>query len=388
MRRIAFTVLVVASLATSFYVFEPTSSARSWCARELVVHEWGVHVFTGSGATRVAAPTGLPNYFHNQHSGVDVTDGPPVSRLPRDNGDRLLPVLGFYLGSAESAVPVGIRVGFSRGTPTGWYPQAPPITEVRSPAVRASQLEWPNLTLSSTPRHTRATTNVAWVNELRRIDEAAWVNNSVESERFVFYEGRTSETAALQLTRGPTYTNARRQFVLRNTTPHPVHNVFFVLNERGATFVTSFPAVPAGASTTFVVEDHVIGGSANARSTNVQAQIRATLVDPAHLDVPPATFDPSNCTMMRDPAVPVTASTGHALFAAEADTLMRAWGARFADAAGATILYREDAALLDAEMPLSVYTDMYHFVTLHRASLALIENVQLPRDPGPLSFPE
>ena len=29
-------------------------------------------------------------------------------------------------------------------------------------------------------------------------------------------------------------------------------------------------------------------------------------------------------------------------------------------------------------MPLSIYTDMFHFVRLHRASLALVENVTLP----------
>lgn len=40
------------------------------------------------------------------------------------------------------------------------------------------------------------------------------------------------------------------------------------------------------------------------------------------------------------------------------------WHADFFDADGLTILYREDSVYLDQAMPLNIYTDMYHYLTL------------------------
>ena len=82
--------------------------------------------------------------------------------------------------------------------------------------------------------------------------------------------------------------------------------------------------------------------------------------------------------MGRDPALPVEAAAGHRLYPGEVDTLLGAWGARLFDQPGTTVVYREDAAALDAAMPLAIYADMFHFVVLHRAGLALWEHVTLP----------
>lgn len=349
------------------------SNARSWCAQELVAHEWGVHVFSDGGTTRSTSPTSIPSHFHNAPSERDLGYARPVNTLPADSGDRLLPVLQFYVSGSAVDVPVGVEVGFTHGTPSVWYPQLNPIDGVRSPATRMRQLEWPRLLLSSAPAHTPATTNVSWVNELRAIPDAAWVNNTVESERFVFYEGNTTETPAIRIRRGPTYATGHRHLILQNTSAHTIHNVFFVLNEGSNRFVFEAPAIPAGATSGFVVEEHPVQSSAATR-----AAIRSTLVDPANIAIAQARYDSDNCVMMRNPATPFTVSRGHSLYPREADTLMNAWGARFADAPGATIVYREDAALLDAEMPLSVFTNMYHFVTMHRASLAVMEHIAVP----------
>jgi hypothetical protein len=81
--------------------------------------------------------------------------------------------------------------------------------------------------------------------------------------------------------------------------------------------------------------------------------------------------------MQRNPAVPVDRAADHRLYAAEIDVVLDAWGARFFDAQGTTIVYREDIAQLDAAMPLSLYTDMQHHVQLRRLGLALVENLTL-----------
>jgi hypothetical protein len=82
--------------------------------------------------------------------------------------------------------------------------------------------------------------------------------------------------------------------------------------------------------------------------------------------------------MQRDPAVPFDHTTDHRLYAAEVDRVLDAWGPRFFDATGTTLVYREDVAQLDEVMPLAVHTDMYHHVELRRLGLALVENVTLP----------
>ncbi len=42
-----------------------------------------------------------------------------------------------------------------------------------------------------------------------------------------------------------------------------------------------------------------------------------------------------------------------------------------------SVLYREDPAALDAAAPLSIYTDMHHFVRMSRTGLVLWEGVAL-----------
>ncbi|MFO0744932.1 MAG: hypothetical protein U1F43_04545 [Myxococcota bacterium] len=107
--------------------------------------------------------------------------------------------------------------------------------------------------------------------------------------------------------------------------------------------------------------------------------LRASLVEAA----PPANAGwgagpDGECHMGRDPAIPVEKADGHRLYPPEVDLVLQVWGARFFDQPGTTIVYREDEATLDEAMPLSLYTDMYNYVVLHRAGLALWESVALP----------
>jgi hypothetical protein len=109
-----------------------------------------------------------------------------------------------------------------------------------------------------------------------------------------------------------------------------------------------------------------------------EAQLRERLVD-AGQPAAPASWDWSqdDCVMMRDPSVPETEPNGHRLFAAEVDAMLAYWDERFFHQPGTVVIYREDAAALNAAMPISVYTDMYHYVRLRRLGLVLWEQVPL-----------
>lgn len=362
------------------------ASAKSWCARPLVVHEWGVQVFGGSGAPVPGG--GLPTWFHR--AGASSEAGLPVRQLPVDGGDRDLPVLHFYTPSGRSTVPVAIEVGFTKGSATAWFPRVDRVIgaaqansaaarEARAalltqragtvrptPADPTRQLGWDFLELATRATHTPNATNAAWVKQARGLD-ALWVNTAKESERFVFYEGVTSEKTPLALTRGETFGPGRRHYILHNRGVHTVFDVFFVHRDKGGVYVFRAPAIPAGKSAGFLVEEHRVKDVAAATREALKAALTAEV---------PAVDD--TCVMMRDPAIPFEQATGHQLFAGEADLVLATWGARFFDQPGTTIVYREAESYLDEVMPLSIYTDMYHHVVLRRAGLALWQGVSLP----------
>jgi hypothetical protein len=386
------------------------SRAELWCADPMWAHEWGVVVFQAGAGSRSAGPR-LPAHFHGPSgTGTASTMGPPVRELPVDGGERALPVLAFYTTGAWEPGPVGIEVGFRDGEATRWFPEVDArrtLAEVTSPAAIAErarlvatrrsrtqgslpptgrdptrQLVWDRLELDRQARHPVAPTTEGWVRALRDEPSALWVNRTSatggESERFVFYEARTREAPAITIERGPTHAAGRRHLVLRNTSSHPVHDVLLVHREGAQVFVLSVPTIGARASAGYVLEEHAVPAAALPDAT--RGQLRAALVDPQRTAAPTghAWGGPHGCVMQRDPAVPFDHTTDHRLYAAEVDRVLDAWGPRFFDATGTTLVYREDVAQLDEVMPLAVHTDMYHHVELRRLGLALVENVTLP----------
>ena len=369
--------------------------AKSWCAQPIVAHEWGVQVFTAATATRASSGPNLPSYFHDRAAGQGSA-GTPVRHLPLDIGIRELPVVQFYARGND--IPLALEVGFTLGEADHWYPQVDRRSSAESAngteaaaarerlrAARAArtsfgqqtplasdptrQLEWARLELSDKPRHARSPSSVDWVGRLRT-SNALWVNGAAESERFVFYEASTREQPAIRIERGPTFGPNRHHYLLRNTSAHPVHDVFLVQRDSDGVVVFFAPAIPPGAYAGVLLEEHRVPASGVARAT--RERLRQLLVE----DKPASTA--SECVMGRDPAIPVERAGGHRLYAAEAELLLGIWSARFFDQPGTTLLYREDTGYLDAVMPLSVYTDMYHFVELRRAGLALVTDVRLP----------
>ncbi|MFO0744928.1 MAG: hypothetical protein U1F43_39205 [Myxococcota bacterium] len=399
-----FVPLALSALAALVLAPVGAAHAESWCAQALTVHEWGVHVFGGDGA-RSSLLAGLPPWFHSSTSG-GVASGPSVRDLPVDSGIRALPVIHFYSPrNWQATVPVGVEVGFTGGPASSWFPQvdllrtAADANSADSQLARAKlllarlqrqgrmdappalpldptrQLVWNHLDLAPTPAHPPAASTSAWVDEARKLD-ALWVNGGAESERFLFYEADTREREPLRLARGTAWSADHRQYVLRNDGPQPVHDVFVVQRDGGATFVVYVATLEAGKSTDFVLEDHRVE-PAGLRAATVD-RLRQLLVEPDPKPAGDRTRELQDCVMMRDPALPFETAHGYRLFAPEVDLILHTWGARFFERPGTTIVYREDTATLEAAMPLSIYTDMYNFVVLRRAGLALWEAAALP----------
>lgn len=191
------------------------SLAKSWCAKELVVHEWGVAVFPATEAE-------LPSYFHTGAS-AGARDQPSVLSLPADTGERAKPVVNFHIAHPEYAreIPLAMSVGFTQGRPKAWYPQAdfvrhgPAWSAASEPYGTGRQLVWDPLTLSHEPKASLPWTAEDWVLEQREI-EALYVNRGgEESERFLFYEGLVSEEPVVVLRDGR----------LVNTGDWPVHDL-------------------------------------------------------------------------------------------------------------------------------------------------------------------
>ena len=89
-------------------------------------------------------------------------------------------------------------------------------------------------------------------------------------------------------------------------------------------------------------------------------------------------WEGGDCVMMRDPAVPESAARGHRLYSGEVNAILDVWGDGFFEQEGTTIVYREDIGYLDAMMPLSIYTDMFHYTEIRRLGLAVVQDVALP----------
>ncbi len=367
------------------------------CAEPVWVHEWGVQSFDFQGRRQSVR---MPTWFHRASPPPTDASLPPVRHLPADSGTRALPVLHFYTRPANPhpTLPIGIEVGFTAGNASEWYPQVDgrrSRAATQTQAARASharigdvralrrqpaprdptyQLFWDRLELTPLPQHTPHPATEAWVRTARTFG-AMWANGAQESERFVFYEADTTERSALVVERGPTWQPNRRHLLIRNRSSHPVHDVFLTHVDRTGAFTLFVPTIPAGAYAGYLLEDHP-AASGN-RQQALRTQLRDRLVDP-QLSQVPTDFDPlADCVVGRNPAEPQESTQGHRLFAHEAELLLDAWAAQFFPAHGTTLVYRENTDSLDAMMPLSLFTDMHHYIRLRRLGLA-VQSIQLP----------
>ena len=402
----------ISSVMSLLLLSSAPTSAKSWCAEALVAHEWGVQVFDARGTPSADVP--MPPWFHTTAPQLPVpVAGGPVRGMMPDTGERALPILQFYVRSPEHLreVPVAVEVGFTQGQASGWFPQVDRLTpaavsnslaaqqrrdEILAmreanasmeaviervseedgnpllPADPTRQLGWDRLTLTAArPEGARLErTDIDWVRQLRASPGALWVSRPDQAERFIFYEARTTEQPAVSIERLPS-----GLVRLTNRSDWAVYDVFVTLQpeaggERSAVFV---PALPAGARAEVALTptDHAA----------LTAQLRERMVEPSPaIPSSPTGFSDSyfeDCVMQRDPAVPVERAEGHRLFEHEVDVIVDVWGERMFGQEGAVVVYRESTEALDALMPLSIYTSMWHYVRLRRLGLVLWEGVPL-----------
>jgi hypothetical protein len=335
--------------------------AKSWCAAPLVVHEWGVQVFRGPEAS--PAQVELPDWFHTlPGSGRWQSGGVPVRSLPADGGEREIPVLQFYAPPVFGAVvPVAVELGFTAGRPSVGYPRFDRVFPPRATGDPGVQLAWDALSLEVQPRAAPHAPAPPWIDDLRAVDGALWVNRGDESERFLFYEADTREQPRVRL-------EADR---VRNTGAWPVHDLAVVRRVNGQAEVARLERLEAGGAVTLSFEPVADPGAI------MRPWLSERLLAEDGPDaVRDWSMDMDDCVMMRDPAVPESTSAGHGLYQPEIDAMLDLWQARLFGQQGTVLLYRDDPVALDALVPMAVYTDMHHFVRLSRTGLVLWEGLE------------
>ncbi|MFH1468674.1 MAG: hypothetical protein ABIO70_30065 [Pseudomonadota bacterium] len=365
--------------------------AKSWCAAPLTVHEWGVQVFSRA-TPQPGVP--LPSWFHRAPGGAGEVPA-PVRTLPVDGGERELPVIQLWAPEVYGQdIPFALEVGFHAGEVSAWYPQAdrtqgwaaahaalvqaahlelltaraqrqPYVQGPALPADPAAQLAWDALRLRQAASGEPLPSEQPWVAALRALP-ALWVERGGERERFLFYEAATRELPAVALA----WAASRDTLVLTNTSAWPVHDLLVLRRAEGRVTAARLAVLAPGGDARLHLE------SMNDPIATLRPWLLERLVDAAEpAPVQGWSMDWDDCVVGRDPALPVTSSSGHGLYTAEAEVLLDTWQDRLFGQEGTVLLYRDDPAALDTAVPLSAYTDMHHYLVLHRAGLVLVEGL-------------
>ncbi|MHB9134585.1 MAG: hypothetical protein ACYDBB_26225 [Armatimonadota bacterium] len=390
-------------------------------AQPLVVHEWGVHVFDWQGNSRISGE--LPAFMYTDAKpGLPVPVAQHVKDLPPDSGMRFKPILYFYpQGYRTDNVPVGVEVRFAFGHANAWWPQ---VSQYRTPAqvAQAVPVDWPawqamhrnrifapltkvpdderfelvwyNLTLTpkAPPNLPLAGGDLPadhWVQQAREVD-SHFVSNGKEAEKFLFYEGKTTEKPAFTIL--PPDGGVDDHYHLVNVSDFPLYDVFAIYRDtkRGVVwmrYLAELPPVPtrlgdcgeqgtATQITALPIPDvaHLPGGTAaadQAVTTRARERLLEALTAGEFYSVPVGD--------LRDPADFQPPTRMAQLYPAEARALEAIWHKDFFTAEGLTVLYRESPAYLDQAMPLRLFTDMHHFIKLSRCGLVLNQRIPLEK---------
>ena len=390
--------LFLACLAMLSSAIMARGQGGEWEPLPLVAHEWGVHVFDWQGNTPVAGE--LPAFMYSAAKlGTVVPTTQRVRDLPPDSGMRDKPLLYFYTpGEANpgAVIPVEVEVRFTAGQVTAWWPQ---VSTYSTPAQVASatsedqrfELVWHHLALTATaPTLPPAGGDLPadhWVTRARQVD-SRYVSNGREADKFLFYEGRTTEKPVITLL--PPQGRGDAHYHLLNVGAFPIYDVFAIYRDsrRGVVWtqylaeLPPLPSVPARrprndlAPMTALPLPEV---AALPENHAPDAATFAALTRARLLDVLTAGefFTAASGNWLRDPADFQPPTTAAQLFPAEARALEAIWRQDFFAAEGLTVLYREAPAYLDQAMPLRLYTDMYHFIKLSRCGLVLNQHVPI-----------
>ena len=259
------------------------------------------------------------------------------------------------------------------------------------PEDQRMQLAWEHLTL-----HSELPENLAlpgadlkddhWVKIARDVD-AAYVSNGKEVERYVFYEGKTSEEPAIALlpadggTRRSPFGNwrggERKEVSIVNVGKHPIYDVIAVYRNREKGILwTGYLPVMDPRVVALRVPDFEKPREEDELKISAE-EFRRRTTDRLVENLTAGTPIVSGNVMMRDPARAQGPTQRHQLFQKEARGMERIWHDDFFQAEGLTVIYRESPAYLDEAMPLNIFTSMYWYIRLTRCGLVLNRNLPL-----------
>lgn len=253
------------------------------------------------------------------------------------------------------------------------------------------QLAWEELTL-----HPKAPENQVlpgkdlkddhWAKIAREVD-AAYVSNGTETERYVFYEGKTNEESAIALlpaNGGLRHTKygiqrdeEREEVSLVNVGKHSIYDVIAIYRDRkkGILWTGYLPVMPPQVVALRIPdfknprkEDHL-----KLTPETFRRQTTERLIENLTTGTPIV----SGNILMRDPADPQGPTQRHQLFRKEALGLEKIWHDDFFESDGFTVVYRESPEYLDEAMPLNIFTSMYWHIRLSRCGLVLNRNIPL-----------
>jgi len=261
---------------------------------------------------------------------------------------------------------------------------------VKFPEDKRMQLVWEELTLHL---EKPATVDLPgadlpedhWAKIAREVD-AAYVSNGKETERYVFYEGKTSEEPAIALT--PAEGGARfshfgrrpgtaKEVSLVNVGKHPIYDVIAIYRDRGKGILwCGYLPVMQSREVALRIPDFdnplksdnlKLSPEEFRRKTSERMIENLTAGTPVVIDN----------VMGRDPADAQGPTQRHQLYRKEAVGLEKIWHNDFFEGEGFTVIYRESPAYLDEAMPLNVFTSSYWYVRLSRCGLVLNRNIPL-----------
>ena len=397
------------------------TTAAMWSAQPITVHEWGVQEFDWS-----AGSTGRTDARNGDLPGFIATDANPgrpvplptvrVKDMPPDSGMRAKPVVYFYSGSGWPVQQsVGVELRFSQGEASAWYP---PANVYRTAAMTASakepdwaawrkanprflggtkrvpvpddprmQLAWYSLSLT---KNLPAGMKLAgddlpadhWINIARSV-HSDYLSNGTQAEKFLFYEGRTREKPAIAVVPDGNFLfgGSESEFQIVNVADEPIYGVTAVYRSGEHVWVgyrSSLPPmhVSAGATAGDTIASLPIPAFATFNRWIDAKDFASATTDRLVSDLSES-GSLSVHNSMRDPADPQGPTTSAGLYPEEAAAVEKIWHKDFFAADGLTIIYRESPTSLDAEMPLKIFTDMYHYVSLSRCGLVLNKNINL-----------
>lgn len=225
-----------------------------------------------------------------------------------------------------------------------------------------------------------------WAKIAREVD-AAFVNNGKEAERYVFYEGKTTEETAIALlpaNGGARHTDysfpkgeQKKEVSLVNVGKHTIYDVIAVYRDREKGILWSgYLPVMSPRTVALRIPDFQMPGKEDELKLS-EVEFRRRTTDRLIENLTSGTSVVSNNVMGRDPADPQGPTERHQLFKKEAVGLEKIWHDDFFKADGFTVIYRESPEYLDEAMPLNIFSSMYWHIRLSRCGLVLNRNLPL-----------